>query len=139
MEEEIPDRLEAFIALELWLHNVQVVDPHRLVPAIVVSIVLGKISKAFVDWVLIYGSGRMHEDTVFTIIAFNGLLGCSFHFINEKCDAGIRDAIRLYCALGRVLANELGPALLDSGLDDDVMGLGGAFDVIVQGYHPRPR
>jgi hypothetical protein len=138
MEEEIPDRLEAFIALELWLHNVQVVDPHRLVPAIVVSIVLGKISKAFVDWVLIYGSGGMLEDIVFTLVV-NDLVGCSFHFINEKCDARIRDAIRLYCALGRVLANELGPALLDSGLDDDVMGLGGAFDVIVQGYHPRPR
>ena len=138
MEEEIPDRLEAFIALELWWHNVQVVDPHRLVPAIVVSIVLGKISKAFVDWVLIYGSGGMLEDIVFTLVV-NDLVGCSFHFINEKCDARIRDAIRLYCALGRVLANELGPALLDSGLDDNVMGLGGAFDIIVHGYHPRPR
>ena len=103
-----------------------------------VSVVLGKISKAFVDWVLIYGSGRMLEDTVFTL-GFNGLFGCSFHFINEKCDAGIRDSIRLYCALGRVLANELGPALLDSGLDDDAMGLGGAFDVVVHGYHPRAR
>ena len=28
MEEEIPDRLEAFIILVLWSHNLQVVDPH---------------------------------------------------------------------------------------------------------------
>jgi hypothetical protein len=39
-----------------------------------------------------------------------------------------------------VLANELGSAsFIDSCLDDDVMGLDSAFDVVVHGYHPRAR
>ena len=56
MEEEIPDRLEAFMALVLLWHYLKVVHPHFEVPLIAlieIKVVLGKIPKAFVDWVLI--------------------------------------------------------------------------------------
>ena len=56
MEEEIPDRLELGMALGLYWHHLKVVNPHFEVPLIALidfKVVLGKIPKAFVDWVLI--------------------------------------------------------------------------------------
>ena len=85
MEEEIPDCLEVFIGLDLVLSKI--VDLHWLVADILVEVVLGKVPKETVDWVLICGSSVRFEDTASFNRAFIELIKVfprSFHFIKQE-------------------------------------------------------
>jgi hypothetical protein len=111
-----------------------------------VCVVLSKIRKALVDRVRICGPGFTLEKAFFNSfsvgdgIGFIELFILSLHISYQEMDAKICGrSILLRHALGRVLANECGLPVFDCCLDDDVMGLDGALDLVIHGYHPRPR
>ena len=107
---------------------------------------LGKIRKALVDRVRICGPSFTLERAFFNNfrvgdgIKFIELFILPLHISYQEMDAIIcGHSILLRHALGRVLANECGLPVFDCCLDDDVMGLDGALDLVIHGYHPRPR